>query len=350
MVNQSALSQTHPPDSTPTKPLALTMGEPAGVGTEIALKAWNALHLSSVPFFLIDEVDCILKHSETIGLRVPIRQIDEAEAASSVFKESLPVLNIPRSGRVTFGAPSVDTAPSVISSIETAVALTRAGSAGAVVTNPIQKDILYQAGFNFPGHTEFLGALGGAGSYPVMMLACDMLRVVPVSVHISLKDAIEALTTDLIVRQTEVTWKALKTDCGIDAPRLAIAGLNPHAGESGAMGREDKEIIQPAVDILQTKGIDARGPFPPDTLFTERARPTYDAAICMYHDQALIPIKTLDFDQGVNVTLGLPFVRTSPDHGTALEIAGQGIANPQSLISALTMAGNMAACRQQVLS
>ena len=321
------------------------MGEPAGIGTEISLMAWLNSAQKISPFFLIDDYRCVEAVRDKLELDVPLKKMETDRICTEGFKDFLPVLHQPRSGETTPGVPTPDTAKSVIASIETAVKLARSGKAGAVVTNPIQKNILYQAGFSFPGHTEFLGALGGASSSPVMMLACDDLKVVPVSIHISLKQAIDTLTTELIVTQARITSDALRRDLAIKQPRLALAGLNPHAGEAGAMGTEDDEIIRPAVHILRSQGIDANGPFPPDTLFTERARPTYDVAICMYHDQALIPIKTLDFDRGVNVTLGLPFIRTSPDHGTALDIAGHGIANPQSLLSALDMAGRMAECR-----
>ncbi len=329
----------------PLQPMALTMGEPAGIGTEITLMAWANKHDNNVPFFLIDDIDNVTGIRNQINIDTPLIRIETPDDAAQVFANALPVLHQRRSGKTTQGIPSVDTAPSVISSIETAVRLAQSGKVGAIITNPIQKSVLYQAGFNFPGHTEFLGALGGTKSDPVMMLACDKLRVVPVSVHISLRQAIDVLTSDLIFKQARVTWNSLRSDFGIKCPRLAIAGLNPHAGEASSMGTEDEEIIKPAINALRDEGIDANGPFPPDTLFTDRARPTYDAAICMYHDQALIPIKTLDFDQGVNVTLGLPFIRTSPDHGTALDIAGKGIANPQSLLSALDMASQMARCR-----
>lgn len=239
------------------------------------------------------------------------------------------------------GRPDLANAPLVIAAIEEAVALARAGRVGAVVTNPIQKSVLAAAGFPHPGHTEFLGALAGTGVPPVMMLACPGLRVVPVTVHEALARAIARLRPADIVATSRVVAAALRAQFGIARPRLAIAGLNPHAGEDGTMGREDIEVVAPAVAALRAEGIDARGPLPPDTMFTALARPTYDAAICLYHDQALIPIKTLDMAGGVNVTLGLSILRTSPDHGTALDIAGKGRADPSSLVAALRLAAEL---------
>jgi 4-hydroxythreonine-4-phosphate dehydrogenase len=229
----------------------------------------------------------------------------------------------------------------VIAAIETAVGLARSGQVGAVVTNPIQKSVLAAAGFPHPGHTEFLGALAGGGAPPVMMLACPQLRVVPVTVHEPLARAIARLTPGMIVDTARLVARELAARFAIARPRLAVAGLNPHAGEAGTMGREDIDIVAPAIAQLRAEGIDARGPLPPDTMFTALARPTYDAAICLYHDQALIPIKTLDMAGGVNVTLGLSIIRTSPDHGTALDIAGRGVADPASLIAALRLAADL---------
>ncbi|MBY0332655.1 MAG: 4-hydroxythreonine-4-phosphate dehydrogenase PdxA, partial [Acetobacteraceae bacterium] len=245
----------------------------------------------------------------------------------------------------TPGRPDPANARAVIAAIEEAVALARAGRAAGVVTNPIQKSVLTAAGFPHPGHTEFLGALAGTGVPPVMMLASPDLRVVPVTVHEPLRAAIARLTTDMIVATARIAHAALIADFGIAAPRLAVAGLNPHAGEDGTLGTEDRDIVAPAVAALRDLGIAARGPVPPDTMFTAHARPTYDAAICLYHDQALIPIKTLDMAGGVNVTLGLSIVRTSPDHGTALDIAGRGLADPSSLVAALRMAAVIAGNR-----
>jgi len=289
--------------SHPAPAIALTMGEPAGIGGEIAL-------------------------------------------AAAVFPAALPVLAEPLVAAVSPGKPDVANAPAVIRSIERAVALVTEGRASAVVTNPIQKATLYDAGFSYPGHTEFLAALAGPQTpAPVMMLACSALRVVPVTIHLALADVATQLTTENIVHAGRVTAAALRYDFGIAAPRLSVAGLNPHAGESGTIGRQEEDVIAPAIATLQADGINATGPHVADTLFHEAARAHYDAAICMYHDQALIPIKTIDFSGGVNVTLGLPFIRTSPDHGTALDIAGAGTADTTSLLAALHLAADMAATR-----
>jgi 4-hydroxythreonine-4-phosphate dehydrogenase len=243
------------------------------------------------------------------------------------------------------GRPNPADAPAILGAIQTAVRDVSNGFAAALVTNPVQKESLYRAGFHHPGHTEYLAELAGAGSAPIMMLVCPGLRVVPVTIHLALRRAIETLSSAAILHAGRITDAALRRDFGIGSPVLAVAGLNPHAGEAGSLGREEIEIIEPAVAELRAAGIDVRGPLPPDTMFHAEARSAYDAALCMYHDQALIPIKTIDFHGGVNVTLGLPFVRTSPDHGTALAIAGRGTARPDSLIAALRLAAEMAARR-----
>jgi 4-hydroxythreonine-4-phosphate dehydrogenase len=271
--------------------------------------------------------------------------VETTAEAAGIFASALPVLHRPLPVESRPGHPDPVNAPAVVAAIETAVALVQSGAAAGVVTNPIHKKVLYATGFKFPGHTEFLAALAGRGGTPVMMLACPALRVVPVTVHMSLRNAIKALSTEMIVRTTTIVETALRWDFGIAGPRLAVAGLNPHAGEGGEMGGEDVEIVAPAVNALRAHGIDAFGPVPPDTLFSARGRAGYDAAICMYHDQALIPLKTLDFDGGVNVTLGLPLVRTSPDHGTALDIAGSGQASEASLVAALGTAAEIAGRR-----
>jgi 4-hydroxythreonine-4-phosphate dehydrogenase len=254
-------------------------------------------------------------------------------------------LHCPLASPVVPGRPDPANAAAVVQAVERAVQLVKAGAAAALVTSPIYKKVLYDAGFHFPGHTEFLAALAGEDVRPVMMLAGEGLRVVPVTIHVSLRHAIDSLRTEEIVRAAYVTEAALRHDFGIASPRLAVAGLNPHAGEEGAMGREELDIIAPAVRVLKERGIFALGPVPPDTLFRARARQGYDAAICMYHDQALIPLKALDSDGGVNVTLGLPFVRTSPDHGTAFDIAGTGHASENSMMAALKLAASIAARR-----
>ena len=324
--------------------LALTMGEPAGIGGEIALKAWRDTRHSLPPFFLIDDPERLAALAERLGWTVPLASIGAPAEAAAAFAAALPVLPLQTRCDVLPGAPSPDAAAAVLESIRRAVELAQAGEAAAVVTNPIHKKLLYDAGFQHPGHTEYLAELTGA-PLPVMMLASADLRVVPVTIHLSLRDALAALTTDGIVAAGRVTAAALRRDFGIAKPRLAVAGLNPHAGEDGALGREDIEIVAPAVAALRAEGIDAIGPLPADTMFHAAARARYDAALCMYHDQGLIPLKTLGFEQGVDVTLGLPIVRTSPDHGTAFDIAGKGIASADSLIAALRLAAEMAARR-----
>jgi 4-hydroxythreonine-4-phosphate dehydrogenase len=334
-------------------PLAMTIGDPGGIGPELVLKAWLAQtteHTATskqgstmLPFCLIGPSRVLRQYAELLDLPVPIVSIDNAARAADVFARALPVYEIAdNNAPVIPGVASAATAPMVINSIETAVNLTRQGITSAVVTNPIQKSALYQAGFSHPGHTEFLAELAGPGTVPVMMLANSKLRVVPMTIHIALSQVPHDLTPDLIVTLSKITAAALTRDFGLPHPRLAIAGLNPHAGEDGAMGTEEQTIIAPAIARLRAEGYDVAGPLPADTMFHEEARSTYDVALCPYHDQALIPVKTLDFHGGVNVTLGLPFIRTSPDHGTALNIAGQGVARIDSLLAALNMAGQMA--------
>ncbi|MBF0560883.1 MAG: 4-hydroxythreonine-4-phosphate dehydrogenase PdxA [Alphaproteobacteria bacterium] len=326
-------------------PIVLTMGEPAGVGGEIAFKAWLLRREISAPFFLIDDPARLTALAARVGLDVPVVAIDAPEQAAAIFAKALPVLPLPLPGPSEPGRLNPVNAGAVVESIDRAVALVRARRAGAVVTNPIHKYALREAGFRYPGHTEYLAHLAGPEFTPVMMLAGRGLRVVPVTIHMALTAAIAALDTAGIVACGRATAMALTSDFGIEAPRLAVAALNPHGGEGGIMGREEIDIIAPAVVILRREGITALGPAPADTLFHEGARAGYDAVLCMYHDQALIPLKTVDFAGGVNVTLGLPFVRTSPDHGTALDIAGTGRADATSLIAALTLAAEMAARR-----
>lgn len=325
-------------------PLAVTMGEPSGVGAELTLKSWATARDVTGPFFTIDDPDHLAALAERLGLAIPIIAIDSPEEAVNMFQDALPVLSERLSLPATLGKPTAENSSAVIRSIDRAVEAARNGQACAVVTNPIQKSVLYAAGFEHPGHTEYLAALCGGGT-PIMMLACDALRAVPVTVHLSLRDAINKLTMADIIKTCMITADALTRDFGITRPRLAVAGLNPHSGEDGTLGAEDQTIIRPAVAHLKAAGVDAWGPVPPDALFNPRARETYDAAICMYHDQALIPVKALDFDGGVNITLGLPIIRTSPDHGTALDIAGTGQANPGSLIAAMIIARKIAANR-----
>ncbi|MFT4180359.1 MAG: 4-hydroxythreonine-4-phosphate dehydrogenase PdxA [Rhizobium sp.] len=329
----------------PSRPLALTQGDPAGIGPDITLAAWlRRGELGLSPFLYLGDPDVLAARARQLKLNVPLRKAD-ASTASEIFADALPVQRIAAGMEVTAGTPHVATAKATIAAIETAVALSMHGETAAVVTNPIAKSVLYDAGFGFPGHTEFLADLAtratGKPVMPVMLLAGPKLRAIPVTIHIPLKDVPGALTTDLIVETCRITDHDLRTRFGIAKPRLAIAGLNPHAGENGALGKEDAEIIQPAIETLRKDGIDAVGPLPADTMFHDDARRRYDVAICMYHDQALIPAKALGFDDSVNVTLGLPFVRTSPDHGTAFGIAGKGVAKEDSLVAALKLASEI---------
>lgn len=317
--------------------VALTSGDPAGVGAEIAIAAWRT-GAGLPPFFLLDDPDRL----GVLAGDVPLVTIETPAQAAPAFAQGLPVLPHPFSRPVVPGRPEPGNAAATIAGIERAVALVRSGEASAVTTNPINKKVLYDgAGFQFPGHTEFLAYLGGV-ERTVMMIAAPGLRVVPVTIHIPLADVPGALTADAIEETARITVAALERDFGIAHPRLAVAGLNPHAGEGGAIGREEIETIIPALDRLRAGGLRIEGPLPADTMFHPTARERYDAALTMYHDQGLVPVKTLDFARGVNVTLGLPFVRTSPDHGTAYDIAGTGAADPTSLIEALRMAGEMA--------
>lgn len=317
---------------------ALTMGDPAGIGPELTIKAWRA---QRAPFVWIGD-------PSVIDGQVPVCEVGTVAEAASIFREALPVLVEPLAVPVIAGQPDPANAQAVIGAIRRAVGLARAGEASAVVTNPISKHVLRQAGFPHPGHTEYLAELCDVPGAEVMMLASPRLRVVPVTVHVSLRSALALLDTDRIVTVGRITARALRRDVGLAAPRLAVAGLNPHAGEGGMMGAEENDIILPAIARLRAEGIDAVGPMPPDTMFTQAARQRYDAALCMYHDQALIPLKTLDMALGVNVTLGLPIIRTSPDHGTAFDIAGRGEADVSSLLEALTLAEAMG--RQRALS
>ncbi len=324
-------------------PLALTMGEPAGIGGEIALRAW-AQHESGTPaFFVIDDVARLAALAAAFGIACPVAAIATPAEAVAVFARALPVLKptTALAEPVVLGRPNGANASAVIGAIDQAVALAKAGAAGGIVTNPIHKAGLQSVGFAFPGHTEYLGHLAG-GVPTVMMLAIEGLRVVPVTVHLALKDVPAALHSETILQCARITARALAQDFGIAQPRLAVAALNPHAGEQGNMGGEEATIIAPAIAQLRAEGIHATGPSPADTLFHTAARAQYDAALCMYHDQALIPLKTLDFARGVNITLGLPFVRTSPDHGTAFDIAARGAADPSSLLAALRLAGEVA--------
>ncbi|CAA7621186.1 4-hydroxy-L-threonine phosphate dehydrogenase, NAD-dependent [Magnetospirillum sp. LM-5] len=331
-------------------PLAVTMGEPAGIGGDIALKAWLRRSEGLPPFFMIDQPDRLRTLAARLGLDCPIVTIADPAQAADIFAQALPVLALDLPAMVRPGYPDPANAGAVARAISWAVELCTAGRASALVTNPIHKAVMYQGGFTFPGHTEYLAHLAGLDGHEVMMLACPGLRVVPVTIHVALTEAIRLLSRELIVSVGTQTARALRVDFGLALPRLAVAGLNPHAGEDGGMGREDIDIVAPAIADLRAAGIDAFGPLPSDTLFHARARQTYDAVLCMYHDQALIPIKTIDFDGGVNITLGLPFVRTSPDHGTAFALAGTGQAVETSLMAAIRTAAEIAANRAAALS
>ena len=327
------------------RPLALTLGDPAGIGLDITLLAWQARKRAAIPpFVLLGDADVLAARARKLGLDVPIGELGDASEAPAVFRDALPVLPVNVAGKVIAGHPDQAAVPAVRESIEHAVALVRQGAARAIVTNPISKAVLYGAGFSFPGHTEYLAALASATGkklHPVMLLASPPLKVVPVTIHVPLKDVPQLLTVDLILKTIDIAAKDLGRYFGLKRPRLAVSGLNPHAGEDGGLGREEIEIIAPAIAAARAKGLDVAGPHPADTLFHEGARASYDVAICMYHDQALVPFKTLAFADGVNVTLGLPFLRTSPDHGTAFSLAGTGKASPRSLIEALKLAATM---------
>ena len=327
-------------------PVAVTMGDPAGIGGEITLMTWRDHRAELPPFYVLDDPDRLQRLAQRTGLDVPIAEIGSSADAASVSKDALPVARLSRPVSALPGDDSTSDGPMVIESIDRAIDAAMDGGAGGMATNPIQKSRLYDAGFTAPGHTEYLGERAGLDAPPVMLLAGPNLKVVPVTIHLSLKDAIAALTQDEIVRTLDVTIASLRSDFGIARPRVAVSGLNPHAGESGHMGREEIDIIAPAIERLSGADAEVRGPLAGDTMFHEAARGTYDVAVCMYHDQALIPMKTLDFDNGVNVSVSLPFVRTSPDHGTAYNIAGTATANPTSLVSAIRMAGEIATCRK----
>ncbi len=326
-------------DARSSRPLALTMGDPAGIGGDITLMAWHRRDENTPCFFVVDDPARLAALAQRLGFSSAVGAIDSPQQASDVFGSALPVMPVP---------DDLGRAAAVVASIEIATGLVRDGRAAALVTNPVHKETLYDAGFRHKGHTEFLAELAGIEHEPVMMLACAGLRVVPVTIHLPLAGAIAALDTEAIVHCGRMTAAALAEDFAIPRPAIAVAALNPHAGEGGHMGREEIDIIQPAVARLAAEGIDVSGPLPADTLFHDRARAGYDAALCMYHDQALIPLKTIDFAHGVNITLGLPFVRTSPDHGVAFDIAGTGRADPSSLIAALVLAGDMARRRAAV--
>lgn len=332
----------------PAKPLALTLGEPAGIGPDITIAAWLKRRELDLPaFYLLGDEALIARRAKALGAAVRIASVTTGEAEAA-FPQALPVVASGEPASAAPGKPDASSAPAALASIRQAVTDVREGRAGAVVTNPIAKSVLYRAGFRHPGHTEFLAELAaedGPTPQPVMMLWSPRLAVVPVTIHVSLRDALAQLTSELIVSTVRIVATELKSRFGIANPRIAISGLNPHAGEDGSLGHEEQTVIAPAIKTLRGDGIEAKGPLPADTMFHEAARNSYDCAVCMYHDQALIPIKTVAFDDAVNVTLGLPFIRTSPDHGTAFDIAGTGKANPASLIAALRLASRMTAAK-----
>jgi 4-hydroxythreonine-4-phosphate dehydrogenase len=330
------------------KPLALTLGEPAGIGPDITIKAWLRRDELKLPaFYLLGDRDFIGRRADALGVDIKLADVG-AEGAAAAFARALPVVSTGHAATAQPGRPDDRSADAALASIRQAVSEVAARRAGAVVTNPIAKGVLYRAGFRHPGHTEYLAELAASNGHvpqPVMLLWSPVLAVVPVTIHVPVREAVAQLTTDLIVSTARIVAASLKSRFGLAHPRLAISGLNPHAGEDGTIGTEETTVIAPAIEILRGDGIDVRGPLPADTMFHDAARKNYDCAICMYHDQALIPIKTLAFDDAVNVTLGLPFIRTSPDHGTAFDIAGTGRANPASLIAALRLAERMAAAQ-----
>jgi 4-hydroxythreonine-4-phosphate dehydrogenase len=330
------------------QPLALTIGEPAGIGPDIAIQAWLRRNELKLPaFYLLGDRDFLGKRAKALGLELKLADVT-AENASDAFADALPVVATGHIATARPGQPDHTSASTAMFSIRQAVGDVLAGRASAVVTNPIAKSVLYRTGFRHPGHTEFLAELAATGGHtpqPVMMLWSPALVVVPVTIHVPLREAIAQLSIDLIVTTVRIVNAALKARFGLAHPRLAVSGLNPHAGEDGTLGTEDRSIVAPAIEIMRAEGIEVTGPRPADTMFHDAARKTYDCAICMYHDQALIPVKTLAFDDAVNVTLGLPFVRTSPDHGTALDVAGTGRARPNSLMAALRLAAEIAARR-----
>ncbi len=328
-------------------PLVVSSGDPAGIGPDIILSAYSLRDRSDLPpFYVVGDVSLLRQRADMLGLDVEIGHVNADDDFGSQFARYLPVLEVSGLNEVVTGQISSSNGAFVIETIRRSVEEIATGRASGVVTAPIHKAALYGAGFQFPGHTEYLASLCPElfqkTVTPVMMLASEELRVVPVTIHIPFETVPEVLTKDLIVETVRIVARDLRYKFGIDAPRIILTGLNPHAGEDGTLGREEIEVIEPAIKELLDAGIDVSGPFSADTCFHPRARQGYDAAVAMYHDQALIPIKTISFDEGVNVTLGLPFIRTSPDHGTAVDIAGTGKARADSFIAALTMAARMA--------
>lgn len=330
---------------TSPSPLAITIGEPAGIGPELILDCWkNKSQYNLPPFIVLGDPAFFQRRANAMSMDITIKTSCVKTAAND-FLKAMPVL--PLSGNITgnFASPTISDGKLVCEAISTAVNLAMDNKISGIVTAPINKKALYDVGFKHPGHTEYLADLAekitNEKHYPVMMLAGPELKAIPVTIHIALSEVPKQLTAELIIKTAEITHHDLINKFGINTPRIAVAGINPHAGENGSMGKEDIEIVAPAIEALKAKGINAFGPLPADTLFHARARAQYDVVLCMYHDQALIPAKTLAFDESVNVTLGLPFIRTSPDHGTAYDIAGKGIAKPDSMIAAIKLAEKM---------
>ncbi len=324
---------------TETKAFVVSLGDPAGIGPEITVKAWLARDRENLPpFFAVGDIGSLAAVWDG-----PVVRIDNAEEASEAFAEGLPIIHLPGCDPVRPGSPTLDGAQCALNALEIGAGLTRSGGARGFITAPVSKHQLYQVGYTHSGQTEFIAERCGVSkTNAVMMLAGGDLRVVPVTTHVPLAEVSGLLTIDLIVARAHAAVRGLRKSFGIERPRLAVAGFNPHAGENGALGCEELTVIAPAIERLRAEGVDASGPYTPDAMFTPRHRATYDAALCMYHDQALIPLKTLFFDEGVNLTLGLPIVRTSPDHGTAFEIAGHNQAHPGAMIAAIKMAEQMA--------
>ncbi|AGA64232.1 4-hydroxythreonine-4-phosphate dehydrogenase [Liberibacter crescens BT-1] len=326
-------------------PIILTQGDPAGIGPDITLKTWiNRKKLNIPPFIYIGDPDVLNARAKTLNLDISIREANCSNAIS-IFRDHLPIIINSCGIEVIAGNPKIETVCSTIEAIRKAVFLTLSGKTLAIVTNPISKTIFYKANFEFPGHTEFLANLvhqmTGVAYKPVMMLSSPRLKVVPITIHTPYASVPSALSQELIIEICNIVKNELQKRFGINDARLSISGLNPHAGENSALGTEERDIIQPAIIKLQNEGMKASGPLSADTMFHDTARQNYDVAICMYHDQALIPIKTLDFDTAVNVTLGLPFIRTSPDHGTAFNIAGSNLVRETSLVSAIQLAAQL---------
>lgn len=327
-----------------SKPFAISCGDPAGIGIEIIGKSWSLRQEHGLePFFAIGNVADFEKQSD-----IPIVKIGEPAQAREAFVHALPVFHIHDGDAASSGTPTLDGAQCASHALEIACGLARSGDAGAIITAPVSKSQLYKVGFRYPGQTEFVSERCGiARENAVMMLAGPSLRVIPMTTHIALKEVPAQLTRQLIIARAEAALKAMVRNFGILEPRIAVAGLNPHAGEDGSLGTEEKTIMVPAIEELRSRGMNVTGPLPADTMFHEAARANYDVALCPYHDQALVPLKTLHFFDGVNMTLGLPIVRTSPDHGTAFEIAGKNLADPRSMIAAIEMAAMAVSNRQK---